>query len=124
MRQVYLISGLIVAGCSILALILTTVGMRHAPGELILGNICEIAFLGITASLALFYFANWFRNKNFLFIMAWVVAALAALTFIMVLVGSSWYTGTGLAGIIFMIIFLGIASTLILLRLSGKFNKG
>ena len=118
MKQIYLICGWIVAACAVLALILTTVALRHAGGETIVGNICEVAFLGITTTLALLYFADWFKNKQMLFIMAWVVAGLAIVDFIMALVGGGG--GEYLAGRIFYIIFLGIASTLILLRLSGK----
>lgn len=121
MKQIYLICGWIVAACAVVSLILYVVAERNAGATYILGTICEVAFLGITATLALLYFADWIKNKNLLFIMAWVVAGLAVLDFIMVLASDKVFGGnTYLVGHIFFIIFTGIASTLILLRLSGK----
>jgi len=121
MKQIYLICGWIVAACAVLALILFAVGLKGADGTYIFAKICEIAFLGITATLALLYFADWMKNKNLLFIMAWVVAGLAVLDFIMVLVSDKIFgSNTYLVGHIFFIIFTGLASTLILLHLSGK----
>ena len=121
MKQVYLISGWVVAACAVLSLILYAVAERGAGATYILGTICEVAFLGITVTLALLYFADWMKNKNLLFIMAWVVAGLAVLDFIMVLASEKVFGGnTYLVAHIFFIIFTGLASTLVLLRLSGK----
>jgi hypothetical protein len=58
MKQVYLISGWVVAACAVLSLILYAVAERGAGATYILGTICEVAFLGITATLALLYFAD------------------------------------------------------------------
>jgi hypothetical protein len=118
MKQIYLIAGWVVAACAVLALILLVVAERHGGGDLIVRTICEVAYLGITATLALLYFADWIKNKNLLFIMAWVVAGLAVIAFIMALIIGGG--GAGLTGAIFFTIFTGLASTLILLRLSGK----
>jgi hypothetical protein len=118
MKQVYLICGWVVAACAILALILLVVAERHSGGDVIVHTICEVTYLGITATLALLYFADWIKNKNLLFIMAWVVAGLAILAFIMALIIGGG--GAGLVGSIFFTIFTGLASTLGLLCLSGK----
>jgi hypothetical protein len=117
MKQIYLICGWIVAACAVLSLILYIVAVRGLGADDIFQIIFEVAFLGITGTLALLYFADWMKKKNLLFIMAWVVAVLAVLDFIMAIITES---GTYLAGHIFFIIFTGLASTLILLRLSGK----
>ena len=117
MKTVYLVSGWVVAGCAILSLILYIVAFRNLGADNIFQVIFEVAFLGITGTLALFYFANFLKVAKLLFIMAWVVAGLAVLDFIMVLIVAS---GTSLAAHIFFVIFTGLASTLILLRLSGK----
>jgi hypothetical protein len=120
MQQIYFISAWVVAGSAALALILLAVAVRGS-GLLATGAVFDGLFVGATGCLALLYISGWFKNNLVMFIMAWVVAGLAALSMILTAAASLGATYT--IGTIFWHIALGGFCTLILLHFSNRLGK-
>lgn len=119
MEKVYFISAWVVAAAALLAVLFTIYGRANFdnPGPNIARVIFEIIFLGLTGVFTLLFLSGWFKNRAYLFYLAWVVAALALLTLILVPMG---YGGLGeygaiIAGDFFLVLFLGIFCTILLL---------
>ena len=122
MEKVYFVSAWVVAVAALLAALFTIIGRANFdnPGPNIARVIFEIIFLGLTGVFTLLFLSGWFKNRAYLFYLAWVVAALALLTLILVPMG---YGGLGeygaiIAGDFFLVLFLGIFCTILLLYLS------
>ena len=131
MEKVYFISAWVVAVAALLAVLFTIIGRANFdnPGPNIARVIFEIIFLGLTGVFTLLFLSGWFKNRAHIFYLSWVVAALALLTLILVPIG---YGGLGaygaiIAGDFFLVLFLGIFCTILLLYLSQYelhwFNK-
>ena len=119
MEKVYFISAWVVAVAALLAVLFTIIGRANFdnPGPNIARVIFEIMFLGLTCVFTLLFLSGWFKNRAYLFYLTWVVAALALLTLILVHIG---YGGLGsygaiIAGDFFLVLFLGIFCTILLL---------
>jgi predicted RNA-binding Zn-ribbon protein involved in translation (DUF1610 family) len=119
MEKVYFISAWVVAAAALLAMIFTIYGRANFdhPGPNIARVIFEIIFLGLTGVFTLLFLSGWFKNRALMFYLTWVVAALALLTLILVPIG---YDGIGaygsiIAGDFFLVLFLGIFCTILLL---------
>jgi predicted RNA-binding Zn-ribbon protein involved in translation (DUF1610 family) len=119
MEKVYFISAWVVAAAALLAVLFTIIGRANFdnPGPNIARVIFEIIFLGLTGVFTLLFLSGWFTNRAYLFYLTWVVAALALLTLILVPIG---YGGLGaygaiIAGDFFLVLFLGIFCTILLL---------
>ena len=120
MEKIYFIGAWTVAGCAGLALILYAVAMR-GNGLLAFGAVLDGLFVGATGCLTLLHFSGWFRNNLVMFIMAWVVAGLAALSLILTAAGHS--NGSYIVGTIFWHIALGGFCAVLLLHISERFTK-
>ena len=123
-QKVYFICAWIIAGCALLATILLGVGYGRTFGA---GISIQTLFLGITGCVAMLYLSGFFTNQLALFITSIGVGCLALLSLVLQLVGARvfgfWiYPGTLIAGSVFLTIFLGLFSTILLIRLSGKFG--
>ena len=119
MEKVYFIAAWVVAVSALLAVLFTIYGRANFdnPGPNIARVICEIIFLGLTGVFTLLFLSGWFKNRALMFYLTWVVAALALLTLILVPIG---YDGIGaygsiIAGDFFLVLFLGIFCTILLL---------
>jgi predicted RNA-binding Zn-ribbon protein involved in translation (DUF1610 family) len=119
MEKVYFVSAWVVAVAALLSVLFTIIGRANFdnPGPNIARVIFEIIFLGLTGVFTLLFLSRWFKNRAYLFYLAWVVAALALLTLILVPIG---YGGLGaygsiIAGDFFFVLFLGIFCTILLL---------
>lgn len=119
MEKVYFISAWVVAVSALLAVLFTIYGRANFdnPGPNIARVIFEIIFLGLTGVFTLLFLSGWFKNRAYLFYLAWVVAALALLTLILVPMGygSLGEYGAIIAGDFFLVLFLGIFCTILLL---------
>jgi hypothetical protein len=126
-QKVYFICAWIVAGCAVLATILLGIAVGGVGG---FGTSLECMFLGATACIALLYLSGFFTNQIALFITAIIVGCASLLSLILQIVGSrvcafgfcAWAPGTQIAGNMFLVLFLGLFCTLLLIRLSGKFG--
>lgn len=119
MQKVYFISAWIVAAAALLAVLFTIIGRANFdyPGPNIARVIFEIIFLGLAGVFTLLFLSGWYKNRAFMFYLTWAVAALALLTLILVPIG---YDGLGangsiIAGDFFLVIFLGVFCTILLL---------
>ena len=130
MQKVYFICAWIVAGLAVLATILLGVAYGGVWG---FGVSLECIFLGITACVALLYLSGFFTNQMAIFLIGLGVACLALLSLILQLVdmiGTKAWTGwvwagasgTQIAGTVFLVLFLGLFCTILLIRMSGKFQ--
>lgn len=119
MEKVYFISAWVVAAAALLAVLFTIIGRANFdnPGPNIARVIFEIIFLGLTGVFTLLFLSGWFKNRAYLFYLTWVVAALALLTLILVPIGYGGLgaNGTIIAGDFFLVLFLGIFCTILLL---------
>lgn len=120
MEKVYFIGAWVVAGCSGLALILYAVATR-GNGLAAFGVVLDGLFFGATGCLVLLHLSGWFRNSLVMFIMAWVVAGLAALS--LILTAAAHSNGSYIVGTIFWHVALGGFCSVLLLHLSERFNK-
>ena len=126
-QKVYFICAWIVAGCAVLATILLGIAGGGVYG---FGVSLECIFLGVTGCFTLLYLSGFFTNQIALFITGISVGCLALISLILQIAGSracafgfcAWAPGTQIAGSVFLVLFLGIVSTLLLIRLSGKFG--
>jgi len=130
-QKVYFVCAWIVAGLAVLATILLGVAYGGIWG---FGVSLECIFLGITACVTLLYLSGFFTSQIGLFITGIGVACLALLSLILQIVdmvgstfvaGWGWVggaSGTTIAGTVFLVLFLGLFSTILLFRLSGKFG--
>jgi predicted RNA-binding Zn-ribbon protein involved in translation (DUF1610 family) len=118
-EKVYFISAWVVAAAALLAVLFTISGRVNFnnPGPNIARVIFEIIFLGLTGVFTLLFLSGWFKNRAFMFYLTWVVAALALLTLILVPIGYDGLgaNGTIIAGDFFLVVFLGIFCTILLL---------
>jgi hypothetical protein len=119
-EKVFFISAWVVAGCSVLALILSPIALRH-NGLQAIGSVLDWMAVGITGCFAFLHISGWFRNNMVMFIMAWVVGGLVLLS--MILTAAANLGGVGTVAVLFEHIALLVLFTLILLHLSGKLTK-
>ena len=119
MEKVYFIAAWVVAAAALLAVLFTIIGRANFdnPGPNIARVVFEIIFLGLTGVFTLLFLSGWFKNRAFMFYLTWVVAALALLTLILVPIGYDGLgaNGTIIAGDFFLVLFLGIFCTILLL---------
>jgi hypothetical protein len=119
MEKVYFVSAWVMAAAALLAVLFTIIGRVNFnnPGPNTARVIFEIIFLGLTGVFTLLFLSGWFKNRAYLFYLTWVVAALALLALMLVPFG---YGGLGsygaiIAGDFFLVLFLGIFCTILLL---------
>jgi len=130
-QKLYFGSAWIVAGLAVLATILLGIAAGGVGG---FGVSVECIFLGITACVTLLYLSGFFTNQTGIFIIGIGVGCLALLSLILQVFGSrvcanwgfgtvcAWAPGTQIAGSVFLVMFLGLFCTILLIRLSGKFG--
>ena len=126
-QKVYFICAWIVAGCAALATILLGVAGGGVYG---FGVSLECIFLGATGCMTLLYLSGFLTNQIALFITGIAVGCVSLLSLILQIAGSrvcvfgfcTWAPGTQIAGNMFLVLFLGLFCTLLLIRLSGKFG--
>jgi hypothetical protein len=128
-QKLYFVCAWIVAGLAVLATILLGVAWGGIGG---FGTSMECIFLGITACVTLLYLSGFFTNQIAIFITGIGVGCLALLALILQIFGSrvcvagwgcAWAAGTQIAGNVFLVLFLGIFCTILLMRMSGKFGN-
>jgi hypothetical protein len=127
-QKLYFICAWIVAGAAVLATILLGIANGGLGG---FGVSLMCIFLGVTGCITLLYLSGFFTSQVAIFITGIGVGCLALLSLILQIFGSrvcvagwgcAWANGTAIAGNVFLVIFLGIFCTILLVRLSGKFG--
>ena len=130
-QKLYFVCAWVVTGFAVLATIL--LGVANG-GVLGFGVSVECIFLGVTACITLLYLSGFFTSQTGIFIIGIGVGCLALLSLVLQIVGSrvcanfgwgnvcAWAPGTQVAGSVFLVLFLGIFCTILLIRLSGKFG--
>jgi hypothetical protein len=121
MEKIYFIAAWVVAGCSVLALILSPIALRH-NGLQAIGSVLDWIAVGITGTFAFLHVSGWFRNSLVMFIMAWVVGGIIFLSMILTMAAN--LGGVGTIAVLFEHIALLVLFTLLLLHLSGMLEKG
>jgi hypothetical protein len=125
-KMLYFICAWIVAGLALLATIL--LGVAHG-GVLGFGKSLECLFVGATGCITLLYLSGFFTNQIALFISGITVGCVSLLSLVLQIFGSRvcmggwgcvWADGTAIAGNVFLVLFLGLFSTILLIHLSGK----
>ena len=129
-QKFYFVCAWVVAGLAVLATILLGIAYSGVWG---FGVSVECIFLGVTACITLLYLSGFLTSQLAIFITGIGVGCLALLSLVLQLVGMigtrawtgwAWVgaSGTTIAGSVFLVLFLGIFCTVLLIRLSGKFG--
>ena len=130
-QKLYFVCAWIVTGLAVLATILLGIANGGVFG---FGVSVECIFLGVTACITLLYLSGFFTSQTGIFIIGIGVGCLALISLLLHIFGSrvcvnigwgpvcAWAPATQIAGSIFLVLFLGIFCTILLIRLSGKFG--